>query len=92
MQRYNFQFTGQRFYRIVNGRLAGQLRERGVSSHHHRLLGRHGGRRRLVDLGARRRLQLRQGPTGAGGTGVHGCPAVLVRGVNVLNAREESGR
>ena len=26
MQRYNFQFTGQRFYRIENGRLAGQLR------------------------------------------------------------------
>jgi TldD protein len=27
MQRYNFQFTGQRFYRIRDGRLAGQLRD-----------------------------------------------------------------
>ena len=27
MQRYNFQFTGQRFYRIEGGRLAGQLRD-----------------------------------------------------------------
>ena len=27
MQRYNFQFTGQRFYRIENGKLAGQLRD-----------------------------------------------------------------
>ena len=27
MQRYNFQFTGQRFYRIKNGRLAGQVRD-----------------------------------------------------------------
>ena len=27
MQRYNFQFTGQRFYRIEDGRLAGQLRD-----------------------------------------------------------------
>ena len=27
MQRYNFQFTGQRFYRIEHGRLAGQLRD-----------------------------------------------------------------
>ena len=27
MQRYNFQFTGQRFYRIRQGRLAGQLRD-----------------------------------------------------------------
>src|SRR6202041_2614654 len=27
MQRYNFQFTGQRFYRIRNGRLDGQLKD-----------------------------------------------------------------
>ncbi len=27
MQRYNFQFTGQRFYRIENGRLAGQVKD-----------------------------------------------------------------
>ena len=27
MQRYNFQFTGQRFYRIDHGRLAGQLKD-----------------------------------------------------------------
>src|SRR3712207_9047965 len=27
MQRYNFQFTGQRFYRIEGGALAGQLRD-----------------------------------------------------------------
>ena len=25
MQRYNFQFTGQRFFKIEGGRLAGQL-------------------------------------------------------------------
>ena len=27
MQRYNFQFTGQRFFRIRNGRLDGQLKD-----------------------------------------------------------------
>ena len=27
MQRYNFQFTGQRFFRIRNGRLEGQVRD-----------------------------------------------------------------
>ena len=27
MQRYNFQFTGQRFYRIEDGRLAGQVKD-----------------------------------------------------------------
>ena len=27
MQRFNFQFTGQRFYRIEDGQLAGQVRD-----------------------------------------------------------------
>ena len=27
MQRYNFQFTGQRFYRIEGGKLAGQVKD-----------------------------------------------------------------
>ena len=27
MQRYNFQFTGQRFYRIQDGRLTGQVKD-----------------------------------------------------------------
>jgi len=27
MQRYNFQFTGQRFFRIEKGKLAGQVRD-----------------------------------------------------------------
>ena len=27
MQRYNFQFTGQRFFRIRGGRLAGQVKD-----------------------------------------------------------------
>ena len=42
---------------------------RGVPGDHHRLLGRHGGRRRRVDLSARWRLQLRQGPARPGGPG-----------------------
>ena len=43
MQRYNFQFTGQRFYRIENGRLVGQLRDVGLSGDDDRLLGVDGG-------------------------------------------------
>ena len=27
MQRYNFQFTGQRFHRVKNGRILGQVRD-----------------------------------------------------------------
>ena len=70
MQRYNFQFTGQQFYKIENGRLAGQLEGCGLPGHHHRLLALDGGGRRAGDLRPRRRLQLRQGPAGAGGPGV----------------------
>ena len=39
MQRYNFQFTGQRFYRIEHGRLAGQLQGRRLPGPDHRVLG-----------------------------------------------------
>ena len=74
MQRYNFQFTGQRFYAIENGRLAGQLQGRRLPGDHDRLLGRHGGGRGRVHLGARRRLQLRQGPARAGGPGLARLP------------------
>ena len=49
MQRHNFQFTGQRFFNIENGRLAGQLKT-SPTSHDDRLLGCDGGRRRRLDL------------------------------------------
>ena len=66
MQRYNFQFTGQRFYAIEDGELKGQLRDVAYQAHHHRLLGLDGGGRRTADLRARRRDELRQGPTRPG--------------------------
>ena len=67
MQRYNFQFTGQRFYRIENGQAGRPIEGRGLPGHHDRLLGRHGSGRRRVHLGPRRRVQLRQRPTRTGG-------------------------
>ena len=69
MQRYNFQFTGQRAFLIEDGKLAGPGEGLRVSGHDHRLLGRDGGGRRPADLRARRRLQLRQGPARAGRAG-----------------------
>ena len=66
MQRFNFQFTGQRFYRIARRRAGRPGPRRGVPGDHHRLLGLDGGGRRPGDLGARRRVQLRQGPARAG--------------------------
>ena len=61
MQRYNFQFTGQKFFHDARrqDRRAGQGRR--VSVAHDRLLELDGGRRRAVDLRAWRRVQLRQG-------------------------------
>ncbi len=66
MQRYNFQFTGQRFFRIDKGRLAGQVRDVAVPVAHDRILGSHAGRRRRVHLPSRRGVQLRQGPARSG--------------------------
>ena len=52
MQRYNFQFTGQRFFRIENGAAGRAAARRRLPGHHHRLLGLAGRPRRAVDLGA----------------------------------------
>ena len=69
MQRYNFQFTGQRFFKIRNGQAGRAAAGRRLPGHHHRLLGFHGGRRRTADLRARRGVQLRQGPARPGRPG-----------------------
>ena len=69
MQRYNFQFTGQRFFRIKNGQLAGPAPRRRLPGDDHGLLELHGSGRRPADLCARRRVQLRQGPAWPGGAG-----------------------
>ena len=65
MQRYNFQFTGQRFFRIENGRLAGQLRDvayQATTTDFWGSMEAVGGPETYV---LRRRVQLRQGPARA---------------------------
>ena len=57
---------------------AGQLRDVGLPGDHDRLLGLDGGGRRPGDLGARRRVQLRQGPARAGRRGQPRLPDVAV--------------
>ena len=79
MQRYNFQFTGQRFYKIEGGRLAGQLKRRRLPGDDDRLLGLDEPGRRPADLRAGRCLQLRQGPARAGRTGQPRLPERVVR-------------
>jgi len=92
MQRYNFQFTGQRFYRIDHGRLAGQLRDvayQATTTDFWGSLEAVGGTSTYV-LGGAFNCGKGQPPQVAPVS--HGCPSALFRGVNVLNARSETGR
>ncbi len=92
MQRYNFQFTGQRFYRIEGGKLAGQLKDvayQATTTDFWGAMEAVGGTSTWVLGGA---FNCGKGQPGQVAPVSHGCPSVLVRGVRVLNTREESGR
>jgi TldD protein len=92
MQRYNFQFTGQRFYRIENGRTAGQLRDvayQAVTTDFWNSMEAVGGPQTYVLGGA---FNCGKGQPGQVAPVSHGCPAALFRGVNVLNALKEAGK
>jgi TldD protein len=91
MQRYNFQFTGQRFYLISSGQLAGQLNDaayQATTTDFWNALEAVGGPRSYVLGGA---FNCGKGQPGQVAPVSHGCPAVLVRGVRILNTAEESG-
>ncbi len=91
MQRYNFQFTGQRFFRIENGRLAGQVRDvayQATTTEFWGAMEAVGGSSTWVLGGA---FNCGKGQPGQVAPVSHGCPSVLVRGVRILNAREEAG-
>jgi TldD protein len=89
MQRYNFQFTGQRFYRISHGRLAGQLRDvayQAVTTDFWNSMEALGGPQTYVlggafNCGKGQPLQI--APVS------HGCPVGLFRGIRILNTSEE---
>jgi len=92
MQRYNFQFTGQRFFRIKNGRLAGQVKDLAYQSRTTDFWGAMeavGGSSTYLLGGA---FNCGKGQPGQVAPVSHGCPAALFRGINVLNTRAESGR
>ena len=75
------------------GRTAGRpAARRRLPGHHDRLLGRHGGGRGRVDLGARRRLQLWEGPARPGGTGLARVPVGPGTRGQRAQHREEAGR
>jgi TldD protein len=92
MQRYNFQFTGQRFYRIEGGQLAGQVKDvayQATTTDFWGAMEAVGGASTWVLGGA---FNCGKGQPGQVAPVSHGCPSALVRGVRVLNTREESGR
>jgi TldD protein len=92
MQRYNFQFTGQRFYRIRDGVLAGQLRDvayQGTTTDFWGAMEATGGDSTYVLGGA---FNCGKGQPGQVAPVSHGCPSALFRQIRVLNATEESGR
>ncbi|MEU6482301.1 TldD/PmbA family protein [Streptomyces sp. NPDC047017] len=92
MQRYNFQFTGQRFYRIENGRLAGQLRDvayQATTTDFWGSMAAVGGPQTYVLGGAFNCGKAQPGQIAAVS---HGCPSALFKGVNILNTTQEAGR
>jgi TldD protein len=92
MQRYNFQFTGQRFYRIENGRLAGQLRDvayQATTTDFWNSMEAVGGPQTYVLGGA---FNCGKGQPGQVAPVSHGCPSALFRGVNILNTLKEGGK
>jgi TldD protein len=92
MQRYNFQFTGQRFYEIRGGRLVGQLRDVAYQATTTEFWGSMeavGGPSTYLLGGAFNCGKAQPSQIAAVS---HGCPAALFRGVTILNAAQEGGR
>ena len=92
MQRYNFQFTGQRAFRIENGRLAGQVKDfayQATTTDFWGSMEAVGGPETYVLGGAFNCGKAQPGQVAAVS---HGCPSALFRGVNILNTASESGR
>ncbi len=92
MQRYNFQFTGQRFFRIRDGRLDGQLRDvayQATTTDFWGAMEAVGGPSTWRLGGAFNCGKAQPGQVAAVS---HGCPSALFRGITVLNTRDEAGR
>ncbi len=92
MQRYNFQFTGQRFFRIRRGKLEGQLRDvayQATTTDFWGAMEAVGGPSTWRLGGA---FNCGKAQPGQVAPVSHGCPSALFRGINVLNTRTEGGR
>ncbi|WP_110183469.1 TldD/PmbA family protein [Nocardioides solisilvae] len=91
MQRFNFQFTGQRFFRIEDGRLAGQVRDvayQATTTDFWGSMEAVGGPDTWRLGGAFNCGKAQPGQVAAVS---HGCPSALFRGVRILNTAQEAG-
>jgi TldD protein len=92
MQRYNFQFTGQRFYKIEGGRVAGQLRDvayQATTTDFWGSMAVVGGPQTYVLGGA---FNCGKAQPGQVAPVSHGCPSALFENVAILNTVQEAGR
>jgi TldD protein len=89
MQRYNFQFTGQRFYRIKGGQLAGQVRDvayQATTTDFWGAMDGIGGPQTYLLGGA---FNCGKGQPGQVAAVSHGCPSARFRGISILNTVQE---
>ncbi len=89
MQRFNFQFTGQRFYRIKEGQVVGQVRDaayQATTTDFWRSMEAVGGADTWELGGAFNCGKAQPGQVAAVS---HGCPTSLFRGVRILNTLQE---
>ena len=92
MQRFNFQFTGQRFYSIRDGELVGQVRDvayQATTTDFWGSMEAVGGPQTWELGGAFNCGKAQPGQVAAVS---HGCPSALFRGVRILNTTQEGGR
>ena len=90
MQRFNFQFTGQRFFEIKNGKIIGQLKDVAYQSKTPDFWGAMravGGPSTYLLGGA---LNCGKGQPGQAAPVSHGCPSAVFTQINVLNSRQEA--
>ncbi len=89
MQRYNFQFTGQKFFHVRGGKIVGQFKDVAYQSRttdFWNAMEAVGGPATYVLGGA---FNCGKGQPGQIAPVSHGCPAALFRGINILNTAEE---
>ena len=92
MQRYNFQFTGQRFFRIENGKLAGQVKDvayQATTTDFWRSMEAVGSPETYLLGGA---FNCGKGPAGPGGSGLPRLPAALFRASTCSTPKPREGR